>query len=241
MSVKNIAKLMAAKGLTEDQVRRDIASKKSLKDNINDFLDEKNNWVSFNDLLSASKRWNFNKGEEITERGLKIMLSRMRDTAEIFRSDDSGFWWTTVTSDATTFPVTAIPSEWKGAKKQNKSSGNGLGVRGKRASSPDKFYFTILNALNRGDKVPESTIKMARLDYANILSIQLGGTVKLDELVNGLIKGESQRINTSTGSVVPELTEEDDKELEAILASAAFEDETDNESDESEDNSTEEE
>lgn len=231
MSAKSIAKLMELKGLTEDQVRIELAAKQSLKDNINDYLDEKNVWISFNDLLSVSKRYHFNKGEEITERGLKIMLSRMRDTAEIFRSDNSGYWWSTVTSDAKDFPTTAIPSEWKPAKKvKGSNGGNGLGVRGKRATSADKFYFTILNAIVRGDKVPDSTIEMARLEYANLLSIQFGGKATLENIQSWLKAGETARLSRKEAVSEDLLTEDEDQEIDnKLLAAALMEDDSDNE------------
>lgn len=227
MSAKSIAKLMELKGLTEDQVRIELAAKQSLKDNINDYLDEKNVWISFNDLLSVSKRYHFNKGEEITERGLKIMLSRMRDTAEIFRSDNSGYWWSTVTSDAKDFPTTAIPSEWKPKKAKVGNGGNGLGVRGKRATSADKFYFTILNAIVRGDKVPDSTIEMARLEYANLLSIQFGRKAKLEDIQSWLKAGETARL--ARKEVISEdlLSEDEDQEIDnKLLAAALMEDDS---------------
>ena len=56
MSNKNIAKLMEIRGLSESQVRTEIASKKSLKDNVNDYLDEKDAWVSFTEILDVARK-----------------------------------------------------------------------------------------------------------------------------------------------------------------------------------------
>lgn len=221
MSNKNIAKLMEIRGLSETQIRTEIASKKSLKDNVNDYLDEKDVWVSFTDILKVAKLYGFNKGEEITERGLKIMLARMRDTAEIFRSDNSGYWWTTITSSATILPVSAIPADWTPTKKVNKSP-NSLGIRGKRATSPDKFYTTVLNSLVRGDKVRDTTLTMARTEYANTLSLQFGGKVSITDIERWLQFGENQRLTVKSTTDAVVLDDEENSEIDEMLENAAL-------------------
>lgn len=230
MSSKNVAKLMEIRGLSEIEVRTELALKKALKDNINDYLDEKNEWISFDELLKVSGLYNFNKGGEITERGLKIMLARMRDQNEIFKSDNSGYWWTTITSDAKSIPVTAIPAEWKPSKKIDKVNGNGgLGVRGKRATSADKFYNTVLNARLRSDRVPEKTLNMARIEYANFLAIQFGNKASIESISDLLKAGELIRFNAENAKpTFIGLSEEDEKELDNLNLEEEDEKELDN-------------
>lgn len=234
MSNKNIAKLMEIRGLSENQIRTELASKKSLKDNVNDLLDERDVWVSFADILKAAKLYSFNKGEDITERGLKIMLARMRDTAEIFRSDNSGYWWTTITSSATTLPTTAIPADWTPTKKVNKST-NSLGIRGKRATSPDKFYTTVLNSLARGDNVRETTLVMARTEYANTLSLQFGGKVSIQDIERWLQFGENQKLAVKSTSDAVTLSDDEDSEVDEMLKNAALLESDDDDSEEVDD------